>query len=163
MWPFRSVELRVGHTNKIWSTAQGRFGHPTRVNGVQHPAPPLKCLVDRTPDGISVTAQYALALFNGRNVTSKPPKTEIWCMLYAQVKQADAAQNRNILLSEARAQFVESEQFNLATFLAERSRLTSLQTALMCISTAQPRESPAGRRATSSNYWINPTWLTPPA
>jgi hypothetical protein len=46
MWPFRSVELRVGHTNKIWSTAQGRFGHPTRVNGVQ----------------------YALALFNGRNV-----------------------------------------------------------------------------------------------
>jgi hypothetical protein len=131
MWPFRSVELRVGHSNKIWSTAQGRFGHPTRVNGVQHPAPPLKCLVDRTPDGISVTAQYALALFNGRNVTSKPPKTEIWCMLYAQVKQADAAQNRNILLSEARAQFVESEQFNLATFLAERSRLTSLQTALM--------------------------------
>jgi hypothetical protein len=31
-------------------------------------------------------------------------------MLYAQVKQAEAAQNRNILLSEARAQFVESEQ-----------------------------------------------------
>ena len=115
--------MRPGHTDKIWSTAQGRFGHPTRVNGVQHPAPPLKCLVDRTPDGISVTAQYALALFNGRNVTSKPPKTEIWCMLYAQVKQADAAQNRNILLSEARAQFVESEQFNLATFRAERSSL----------------------------------------
>jgi len=123
LFGFFVYELRVGHTDKIWSTAQGRFGHPTRVNGVQHPAPPLKCLVDRTPDGISVTAQYALALFNGRNVTSKPPKTEIWCMLYAQVKQADAAQNRNILLSEARAQFVESEQFNLATFLAERSSL----------------------------------------
>jgi hypothetical protein len=123
LFGFFVYELRVGHTDKIWSTAQGRFGHPTRVNGVQHPAPPLKCLVDRTPDGISVTAQYALALFNGRNVTGKPPKTEIWCMLYAQVKQADAAQNRNILLSEARAQFVESEQFNLATFLAERSSL----------------------------------------
>jgi hypothetical protein len=123
LFGFFVYELRVGHTDKIWSTAQGRFGHPTRVNGVQHPAPTLKCLVDRTPDGISVTAQYALALFNGRNVTSKPPKTEIWCMLYAQVKQADAAQNRNILLSEARAQFVESQQFNLATFLAERSSL----------------------------------------
>jgi hypothetical protein len=98
------------------------------VNGVHHPVPPLKCLVDRTPDGISVTAQYALAHFNGKNVTSKPPKTEIWCMLYAQVKPADAAQNRNILLSEARARFVES---NLATFLAERSRPTSLQIALM--------------------------------
>jgi hypothetical protein len=93
------------------------------VNGVQHPAPPLKCLVNRTPAGISVTAQYALTLFNGRNVTSKPPKTEIWCMLYAQVKQADAKQNRNILLVEAKARQVESRQFNLATFLARRSEL----------------------------------------
>ncbi|HEX9143469.1 MAG TPA: hypothetical protein VGA09_04300, partial [Candidatus Binatia bacterium] len=120
---FFVYELRVGHTDRIWSTAQGRFGHPTRVNGVQHPAPPLKCLVNRTSSGISVTAQYALAVFNGRNVTSKPPKTEIWCMLYAQVKQADAKQNRNILLSEARAQYVESKQFNVATFLSERSEL----------------------------------------
>jgi hypothetical protein len=123
LFGFFVYELRVGHTVSIWSTAQGRFGHPTRVNGVQHPAPSLKCLVDRTPDGVSVTAQYATALFNGRNVTSKPPKTEIWCMLYAQLKQADAKQNRNILLSEARAQFVESKQFTLATFLAERSSL----------------------------------------
>jgi hypothetical protein len=64
--------------------------------------------------------------------TSKPPKTEIWCMLYAQVKQADAAQNRNILLSEARAQFVESEQFNRRRSLSnDPASLTSLQTALM--------------------------------
>lgn len=123
LFGFFVYELRVGHTDRIWCTAQGRFGHPTRVNGVQHPAPPLKCLVNRTPAGISVTAQYALTLFNGRNVTSKPPKTEIWCMLYAQVKQADAKQNRNILLSEARARQIESKQFNLATFLAQRSEL----------------------------------------
>ncbi len=121
LFGFFVYELRVGHTDRIWCTAHSRFGHPTRVNGVQHPAPPLKCLVNRTSAGISVTAQYALALFNGRNVTSKPPKTEIWCMLYAQVKQADAKQNRNILLSEARVECVESKQFNLATFLAERS------------------------------------------
>jgi hypothetical protein len=71
---------------------------------VQHPAPPLKCLVDRTPEGILVTAQYATAVFSGRDVTSKPPKTEIWCMLYAQVKQADARKNRNILLSELKVE-----------------------------------------------------------
>jgi hypothetical protein len=123
LFGFFVYELRVGHTDRIWCTAQGRFGHPTRVNGVQHPAPPLKCLVNRTTVGISVCAQYASTLFNGRNVTSKPPKTEIWCMLYAQVRQADAKQNRNILLSEARARQVESKQYNLATFLAERSEL----------------------------------------
>jgi hypothetical protein len=100
---FFVYELRVGHTDRIWSTAQGRFGHPTRVNGVQHPAPSLKCLVDRTPAGLSVTAQYAPALFGGRNIAGRPRKTEIWCMLYAQVQQADAKQARNILLAEARA------------------------------------------------------------
>jgi hypothetical protein len=124
LFGFFVYELRVGHTDKIWSTAQGRFGHPTRVNGVQHPAPPLKCLVNRTTAGISATAQYALALFNARNVTSKPPKTEIWCMLYAQVKQADAKQNRNILLSEARTQYLKPTQFNVAEFLKARPELS---------------------------------------
>jgi hypothetical protein len=121
---FFVYELRVGHTERIWSTAQGRFGHPTRVNGVQHPAPSLKCLVDRTPAGLSVTAQYAPALFGGRNIASRPPKTEIWCMLYAQVQQADAKQARNILLAEARAEYVDaSRQWNMPTFLKLRSGL----------------------------------------
>jgi hypothetical protein len=121
---FFVYELRVGHTDRIWSTAQGRFGHPTRVNGVQHPAPPLKCLVDRTPAGLSVTAQYAPALFGGRNIASRPPKTEIWCMLYAQVQQADAKQARNILLAEARAEYVDaSKQWDVSTFLKLRSGL----------------------------------------
>jgi hypothetical protein len=121
LFGFFTYELRVGHSNRIWSTAHGRFGHPTRVNGVQHPAPPLKCLVDRTPEGINVTAQYALALFGGKNVTSKPPKSEIWCLLYAQVKQADGKQNRNILLSEEKLQYVEPQKdFKVKNFLAHR-------------------------------------------
>ena len=37
LFGFYVYELRVGHTDRIWCTAQGRFGHPTRVNGVQHP------------------------------------------------------------------------------------------------------------------------------
>lgn len=113
LFGFFTYELRVGHTDRIWSTAQGRFGHPTRVSGVQHPAPPLKCLVDRTPKGIAVTGQYATAVFSGKDVTSKPPKTEIWCMLYAQVKQADARKNRNILLSEVRLEIPARPQVSV--------------------------------------------------
>jgi hypothetical protein len=107
LFGFFGYELRVGHTNTIWCTAQGRFGHPAKVNGVQHPAPPLKCLVERTNQGISVTAQYAQAVFNGKNVTMKPPRTEIWCMLYAQVMQADGKTNRNILLSEVKLDYIQ--------------------------------------------------------
>ena len=106
LFGFYTYEVRVGHSDRIWSTAQGRFGHPIRVNGVQHPAPPLTCLVDRTPNGIKVTAHYAQALFSGKDVTSKPPKTEIWCMLYAQVRQADDRKNRNILLSEVKLEYL---------------------------------------------------------
>ena len=107
LFGFFTYEIRVGHSNRIWSTAKGRFGHPIRVNGVQHPAPPLKLLVDRTPKALVATAQYATAVFDGKNVTSKPPKTEIWCMLYAQTRQADAKENRNILLSELKLELVQ--------------------------------------------------------
>lgn len=48
LFGFFTYELRVGHTNRIWSTARGRFGHPTRMSGVQHPAPPLKVLTERS-------------------------------------------------------------------------------------------------------------------
>ncbi len=44
-------------------------------------------------------------------------------MLYAQVKQADGRQNRNILLSEAKLEYVESKQFDIGQFLAVRSGL----------------------------------------
>jgi hypothetical protein len=107
LFGFFTYEFRVGHTNRIWCTAQGRFGHPTRLSGVQHPVPPLKVLVERTPSYMLVTAPHANAVFAGRNVTSQPPKTEIWCMLYAQVVQADAAHNRNLLLAEARLESVK--------------------------------------------------------
>ena len=123
LFGFFTYELRVGHTSRIWCTAQGRFGHPTRMSGVQHPAPPLKVLTERTPGGISVTAPYATAVFDGRNVTSKPPKTEIWCMLYAQVLQADARSRRNILLTEARLDLMKVQDLDVQTFLARRFEL----------------------------------------
>lgn len=120
LFGFFTYELRVGHTNRIWCTAHGRFGHPTRLSGVQHPAPPLTVLTERTPGGMSVTAPFAVAVFDGRNVTSRPPKTEIWCMLYAQVLQADATRRRNILLTEARLDLVKAKDLDVRTFLARR-------------------------------------------
>lgn len=120
LFGFFNYELRVGHGEQIWSTAQGRFGHPTRLNGVQHPAPPLKCLVDRNPVGLTVTAPHAQAVFGGKNVTARPSKTELWCMLYAQVMQADGRSPRNLLLSEARLDQIESHSAAVGTFLGGR-------------------------------------------
>ncbi len=95
-----TYEFRYGHTDKIWSTAQGRYGRALRVAGLQHPAPTLTCMLNRDERAISVNAPYATAVFNGKNVTASPPRTSIWALLYAQVKQADGLDYRNILLNE---------------------------------------------------------------
>lgn len=108
MFGFFTYEFRVGHyRNKdtqemAWCTAQGRFGRPLRATGVQHPAPALTCSVNRDTDILYVSAPYAVAVFNGKNVTSDPPRTELWALLYAQVKQADNQDFRNILLDDKR-------------------------------------------------------------
>ncbi len=95
-----TYEFRYGHTKEIWSTAQGRFGRALRVAGLQHPAPSLSSMVNRNEKIISVNAPFATAVYNGKNVTASPPNTSIWALLYAQVKQADGLDFRNILLSE---------------------------------------------------------------
>lgn len=113
MFGFFTYEFRVGHyrlpkvddkandkTKMVWSTAQGRFGRPLRAVGIQHPAPTLTCNVSHDEDKVSVTAPYAAAVFNGKNVTADPPRTQLWCLLYAQVKQADNKDFRNILLDD---------------------------------------------------------------
>jgi len=106
LFGFFTYEFRVGHS-KIWSTAQGRFGRPLKATGIQHPAPTLSCAVNRDEEKLYVTAPYARAVFNGKNVTANPPRTELWCLLYAQVKQADnddakkaLKDYRNILLAD---------------------------------------------------------------
>jgi hypothetical protein len=112
MFGFFTYEIRVGHyryTNTtahhaegedVWTTAQGRFGRSLRVPGVQHPAPTLTCTVNRDEEKLYVTAPYAVAVHSGKNVTADPPRTEIWALLYAQVKQADNKEYRNILLDD---------------------------------------------------------------
>ena len=96
---FFTYEFRVGH--KIpWSTAQGRFGRPVRNTGVQHPVPQLYCTVDRDEALIKVSAPFAQTVFDGRNVTATPPRTDIWALLYAQVRMADDSDERNVLLAD---------------------------------------------------------------
>ena len=99
LFGFFTYEFRVGH-NTIWSTAQGRFGRPLRATGTQHPAPILTCTVNRDEEKLYVSAPYAVAVHEGKNVTANPPRTEIWALLYAQVKQADGKDYRNILINE---------------------------------------------------------------
>ncbi len=106
MFGFYTYEFRIGHyrdrdTNEmVWCTAQGRFGRRLRATGIQHPAPTLTCAVNRDEKKLWVTAPYAVAVANGKNMTADPPRTGLWCLLYAQVRQADGKDYRNILLDD---------------------------------------------------------------
>jgi hypothetical protein len=104
LFGFFTYEFRVGH-NLGWSTAQGRFGAALRVTGVQHPAPPLTCMVLHTKAGIQASAPYANPVLGGRSVRPFPPATEIYVLIYAQVYQSDHTDFRNVLLSHKKALF----------------------------------------------------------
>jgi hypothetical protein len=102
LFGFYTYELRAGHSVG-WSTAQGRFGRPLRVTGVQHPAPTLSAAVLRSKSGIEVSAPVADPVFQGESLLPYPPVTQLWVLLYAQVHQADNADMRNLLLDNRRA------------------------------------------------------------
>ncbi len=109
LFGFWTYELRCGHLQ--WSTAQGRFGRPLRVAGVQHPCPPLTANVERivtvpTTGGpvqpcISATADLAQTVLDGVSLTlATAPQTQIWFLLYAQLRRADGEAWRNLLLAK---------------------------------------------------------------
>jgi hypothetical protein len=98
LFGFFTYELRLGHSSG-WSTAQGRFGRPLRVTGVQHPLPGLACSVVRTLRGIEISADFANPTYAGQSLRPFPPVTELWILLYAQVHQADDADMRNLLVA----------------------------------------------------------------
>jgi len=109
LFGFWTYELRCGHLQ--WSTAQGRFGRPFRLAGVQHPCPPLTVDVERidtVPAGGSVkqpcictTADLAQTVLGGQSLTALGnPQTQIWFLLYAQLRRADGGAWRNLLLAK---------------------------------------------------------------
>lgn len=109
LFGFWTYEIRVGHL--LWSTAQGRYGRPFRVAGVQHPCRHLIATVDRAtaiPSGggsaqpcITASADLAQTVLNGQSLTSaNAPQTQIWFLLYAQLRRADGQAYRNLLLTK---------------------------------------------------------------
>ncbi|HYF31645.1 MAG TPA: hypothetical protein VD993_11040 [Chitinophagaceae bacterium] len=110
LFGFFVYEFCVGHA-RVWSTAQGRYGRPMRLTGVQHPAPQLQCMVDRTEESIKLSAPYATPVYNGRTLEQHTPQTEIWGVLYTQVLQADGQAFRNILLGERKMRRMERNAF----------------------------------------------------
>jgi len=150
LFGFYTYELRFGHAgdphdHRTWSTAQARFGRPLRVNGVQHPAPPSVCRAGRFRDPanpeksrlstlIIGTSTFATPVLNGSPLVrpTEQPKTTVWFFLYAQVVQADAASNRNVLLFQREGRFLVSGKrddggipngFRSSLGLSQRDRL----------------------------------------
>jgi hypothetical protein len=103
LFGFFVYEVRLGHDDTRWCTAQGRYGLPLRVAGVQHPAPQLRCSVARDNGAITVTAPHATPVFDGQNIRPFPPKTTFQVLLYAQVMQTDGQAWRNVLLNTVAA------------------------------------------------------------
>ena len=116
LFGFWTVELQLGHN--LWSTAQARYGRPLRVSGVQFPPPPLTVNVNRQPvppppaqalPSIVAMANLAQTVNNGVSLTLPAhPQTEIWYLLYAQVRRVDGQAWRNILLARAPGQQISS-------------------------------------------------------
>jgi hypothetical protein len=102
LFGFFTYEIRVGHAAR-WSTAQGRYGPPLRVAGIQHPAPTLACTVWRDNQGIRVSAPFAMPVLDGRPLQPISPRSEMWVLLYAQAQQVDGTGRRNVLLSRLQA------------------------------------------------------------
>jgi hypothetical protein len=112
-------EVRVGHTAGRWCTAQGRFGPPLRVAGVQHPVPTLTCHAKRGDDGVRVMAPFAAAVHEGRNVRPRSPRSQLWALLYARVRQLDAAGWRNVLIAQQRLLFDDRQDLQAAQVFGE--------------------------------------------
>ena len=100
LFGFFTYEVCVGHA-KVWCTAQARFGRAIRITGVQHPAPSLICSVTRNENEILASAPYATAVYEGKALTYGSA-TELWGLLYAQVRRVDGQDHRNVLLSKVK-------------------------------------------------------------
>ena len=100
LFGFFVYEVRLGHTAARWSTAQGRFGPALRVAGVQHPAPPLVCQAARSTTHVLSRAPFATPVYRGGNLRPRVPRTSLWSLLYARVRQVDAAAWRNVLIAQ---------------------------------------------------------------
>jgi hypothetical protein len=134
-----TYEFRLGHDNRRWSTARGRFGPALRVTGVQHPAPPLPCYVNRTDKLVETSAPFAEVVRDGIDQFSTP-NTEIWFLLYTQVREASGASWRNVLLK--RQQGRAPERLDGSTVRYATAGILLNDTAAVLRDLSLPAESP---------------------
>ena len=146
---FYTNDLRAGHdqgppANPLWSTAQGRFGEPLVLEGVQHPAPALPCSVFAENQGtIRVRAPYAAPYVGLRRVLPNPPNTEIWIVLYGRVMQADASTKRNIQVDLRCLRIPREVQSKTTPLLVEgESRWTGAEVDAALQAAGLPQDSP---------------------
>jgi len=156
LFGFWTYEFRVGHQNK-WSTAQGRFGRPLRVTGVQHPSPHLTCTTERTRFAVIATAPYATTVLNGVRVydlTLGDPQTVLWFMLYTQVVQTDGGAHRNILLSHRRGCLLpdwQDQQFR--AHFTDAKRLEALAVLERCPEFQPPAQHTVNREPRAYTFF----------
>ena len=112
LFGFYTYELRIGHAGKpsdglSWSTAQARFGRPSRMSGVQHPAPELRPaqagrfgVEFEFPEFhfetfVRVTAPFATPTLNGQPLVTRyeTPKTESFSSCMHKSFRPDGASN----------------------------------------------------------------------
>jgi hypothetical protein len=106
LFGFFVYEFAVGH-ERGWSTAQARYGLVQRVSGVQHPAPGLTCSVARTREHIRLSAPFAVPAAGGQVLPAEPPRSELWGLLYTQVRLADGSDSRNLLVGRTPLRFTD--------------------------------------------------------
>ncbi|PXF59405.1 MAG: hypothetical protein C4B58_03580 [Deltaproteobacteria bacterium] len=102
LFSFYTYEIRVGHgagapEDPFWSTAQGRFGEPLVLEGMQHPPPELACSVFYGPGGdVTARAPFAAPYLGQKRVAPPQVNTQIWFVLYARIMQADGQSWHNV-------------------------------------------------------------------
>ncbi|RZM01555.1 MAG: MBL fold metallo-hydrolase [Pedobacter sp.] len=89
--------LRLGIDLKKIDMVVVSHAHYDHLNGIDYLLTINPNVKIYFPDDIFWGAQ---TVFNGADVTSKPPRTQLWALLYAQVKRADDKVFRNILLDD---------------------------------------------------------------
>ena len=107
LFGFFTYEFAIGHdrgppASPFWSTSEGRYGPSLVLTSVQHPPPPLLADPVRRVPGIRISAEPARAYHDGLPRT-KTPKTQMWMILYARVRQADDLATRNVQIDARRA------------------------------------------------------------
>lgn len=90
----RKYEAWKGFSGRVLESKKKGF----ELEPIEEPGRGRKLLRKIMNNELVITAPFATAVLNGKNVSAMPPQTSLWYMLYAQVRQADGQSYRNLLI-----------------------------------------------------------------